>query len=172
VKTLGVDPGLGGALAIYDPDKTHLSGMRWIVLEMPIVGDPPEVNAPAIRDWLRKYSPDQAYLERVNAMPSIPGKNGLRRAMGAQSAFRFGGTFYALKAILACCDIPVSLVTPQTWKRQYGLKGPEKELSRLRALELFPEASTYLGRKRDQNIAEAMLIAAHRLSGIPFMLVA
>lgn len=158
---LGVDPGLGGALAIFDGSKTPASGLRWVVEDVPLVGDEKrrELNAAALRDWLRRYSPDHAFVELVSAMPSIPGPNGVRRGMGATSAFRFGGVFYALKAVLACCDVPYEMITPQSWKKSFGMKGPDKERSRLKAVQLFPDAQRFLARKKDQNRAEAMLIA-------------
>lgn len=161
MRILGIDPGITGALAIFDHNKTPESGLRWVVWDMPVVGDPAELNAPALRDFLRRYIPDHAYLERVTAMPSIPDSTGKRRGMGAASAFRFGGTFYSIKAVLGCCDIPVTLVTPQTWKKASGLKGPIKEASRQRALQLFPDQAETLRLKRHQNRAEAMLIARY-----------
>jgi len=81
--------------------------------------------------------------------------------MGAAGAFRFGGFFYALKAVIACCNIPYTMVTPQSWKKQFGLKGGDKEPSRKRALQLFPDQATMLARKKDQNRAEAMLLAKY-----------
>lgn len=160
---LGVDPGVSGALALFDPSRTAASGLRWVVDDIPVFGDEKrELNAGALRDWLRRYSPDHAFLELVTAMPSIPGHKGAaRRGMGAAGAFRFGGFFYALKAVLSCCDVPFTLVTPAVWKKASGLKGSDKEASRLRALQLFPELSGPLSRKKDQNRAEAALIAKH-----------
>lgn len=162
MRTLGIDPGFGGAIALLDQSKTPASGLRWVVEDMPIAGDPPKLNAPALRDWLRRYAPDHAFIEYVNAMPVLTDrKTGQRRTMPATSAFRFGGVCWAIEAVVACCDIPISFVTPQTWKRASQLKGPNKELSRLRALQLFPDQAHTLRRKRDQNRAEAMLIARY-----------
>jgi crossover junction endodeoxyribonuclease RuvC len=162
VKILGIDPGVTGALAIYDRDRSIASGLRWVIADIPVVGDPKhELNAPALRDWLRRFSPDMAVLELVTAMPSIPGSDGKRRGMGAAGAFRFGGFFFSLKAVLACCDIPYTLVTPMVWKKFHGLIKSDKEASRTRALQLFPDQANFLSRKKDQNRAEAMLIAAY-----------
>ena len=157
---LGVDPGASGAAAVYWPDKSPASGLRWQVIDLPTVGDPACLNAAAFRDWLRKLAPDHAYVELVNAMPvMIDRKTGARRVMPATSAFRFGGSFFAMQAVLSCCDVPFTLITPQKWKAAHGLKGPDKEQARQRALRLFPEAAAYLARKMDQNRAEAMLLA-------------
>ena len=160
---LGIDPGLGGALVLC-------RGLRqWVaVLDMPVFGDPPELDAYALRDLLRQYKPDHVNLELVNAMPSIPGKDGKRRGMGATSAFRFGGVFYAIKAVLICEEVPFTPVPPAVWKKAAGLLGSgkgrkAKEASRQRAMVLFPDQRPNLLRKKDEARAEAMLIAAHRL---------
>ena len=159
---LGIDPGLGGACAIFRPESSAASGLRWAVIDMPVVGEPPFLNATALRDWLRKFAPDACVIEQVNAMPSIPGKDGVRRGMGATSAFRFGGVYYAAMAVVSCCDIPIVEKAPSVrWKKLFGLKGSDKERSRLKAIELFPEAAALLARKKDENRAEAMLIAAY-----------
>jgi crossover junction endodeoxyribonuclease RuvC len=155
---LGVDPGKTGALALFQPLRTAESGLRWIVIDMPVVDD--ELNAMAIRDWIMRHSPDHAFIEHVTAMPSIADKKtGVRRRMGATGAFHFGGMFYGIKAIIACCGIPITLVTAGKWKKAHGLVGPDKEKSRKRAIELYPDMASALARKKDANRAEAMLIA-------------
>jgi len=162
VRVVAIDPGVTGAAVLYWPDRSVESGLRWVVMDLPTVGDPKrELNPAALRDWLQRHSPDHAFLELVTAMPSIPGADGVRRGMGAAGAFRFGGFFYALKAVIACCNIPYTMVTPQSWKKQFGLKGGDKEPSRKRALQLFPDQATMLARKKDQNRAEAMLLAKY-----------
>jgi hypothetical protein len=174
---LGVDPGATGALALFSPDKSAASGLRWVVVDLPVMGAATprrskrgrghaELNSTALRDWLRKFAPDHCFLEAMQF--AVPGKGGGRK--GLAGAMRFGALFGAVKAVLACCDVPTTLVQPQAWKRHYRLVGPEKERSRVRALELFPEAAEVLARKKDQNRAESMLIAAYgatRQPGLP-----
>lgn len=159
--TAGIDPGVTGAVAFYDPGRTVGSGLRWNIFNMPVMfnksGMKQELNAAWLRDLLRKFSPHRVYLEHVTAMPS----GAERRGMGAASAFQFGGMFFGIKAVVACCDIPLELVVPVVWKKHHGLKGSNKERSRQLAIKLFPEASLSLQRKKDENRAEAMLIAAY-----------
>lgn len=80
---------------------------------------------------------------------------------GVTGAFRFGGIFFGIKAVLACCDIPVQLVTAAKWKKHYGLIGSDKERSRKKAIELFPDQVNTLQLKKHHAKAEAMLIAAY-----------
>jgi crossover junction endodeoxyribonuclease RuvC len=163
VRILGIDPGLSGGVAVYFVDIK-----RWLVIDLPTVGEGAQrrLNAPALRDWLGNPPPDHAFIESVQAMPSIPDKFGIRRGMGVASSFRFGRVTGAIEATVACCNIPITLVVPQSWKRFYGLRGSDKEASRALALRRFPTAASHLARKLDHGRAEAMLIAYFGASAV------
>lgn len=156
MRILGIDPGKTGAFAIYNPLVSAASGLRWVLWDVPILED--EVDVRTLRDILRKYSPDLAVLERVGAMPSTDGG---KRSMGAVGAFNFGDTNGSIRATLLCCDIPLRRIVPAQWKRFHLLLKSDKEKSRQRALDLFPEMASSLNLKKHQNRAEAMLIAAY-----------
>jgi hypothetical protein len=57
------------------------------------------------------------------------------------------------------CAIPLTIIEPSAWKKFHGLRGKDKELSRQRALQLFPAAHALLAHKKDHGKAEAALIA-------------
>jgi crossover junction endodeoxyribonuclease RuvC len=78
---------------------------------------------------------------------------------GASSGFKYGRATGALEAVIACCELPLTIIEPTAWKKIHGLRGGEKEASRQRALQLFPSAHTLLARKKDHGRAEAALIA-------------
>jgi hypothetical protein len=78
--------------------------------------------------------------------------------MGVTSAFRFGEAFGATVAVLQTCGIRTELVRPAMWKKAMGLNS-EAEVSRAKALELWPDSSSFFKRKMDHNRAEAALIA-------------
>lgn len=161
MKILGIDPGVTGALALSDETKTPASGLRWLILDIPVMGDKhPELNSPALRDWLRKHAPDHCFLEAMQF--GAPTSDGNRK--GLAGAMRFGALYGSIKATLACCDVPMTPIQPQVWKRYFRLMKSSKELSRIRALQLFPDQGETLRRKKDQNRAEAMLIAAYGAS--------
>ncbi len=61
--------------------------------------------------------------------------------------------------MIACCEVPLTIIEPTAWKKFHGLHGGDKELSRQRALQLFPSAHALLTRKKDHGRAEAALIA-------------
>lgn len=156
MRIVGIDPGISGALALVDfEEKTH------IVIDLPTLGEGKqrELDARWLLYWVINQSPDYAYCELVTAMPSIPDADGKRRGMGAASAFKFGFAAGQLRAVLQCSRVPFALITSRTWKKHYGLKGPDKEKSRQLALRLFPAAAGDLKRKGDHQRAEALLIA-------------
>lgn len=163
---LGVDPGINGAAAIYStgtvlPDGGRVGALVVDVIDLPTVGDSIQrrVNVLAFAEWIVRYKPHHAILERVNAMPAIPNAKGIRVGMGSTSAFRFGAAFGDIRTTLALCGLPIVYVMPAQWKKYYGLSGPDKEPARLRAIELMPDAAQWLKRKMDHGRAESMLIA-------------
>ena len=159
---IGIDPGQSGAIALLADN--HFAGF----IDMPTMprktsGE--EIDAAFLGRKLRdaRSAHEGAYcvavLEQVNAMPSIPGKDGTRRAMGASSAFRFGESYGVLKGVLGALNLPVVFVAPLTWKRRLRLEGTKKDFSRTAAIEWFPSATEYLQRKKDVGRADALLIA-------------
>lgn len=150
---LGVDPGLSGAAAILNPDVTPRSGLRWNVIDLPVVGEGTQrrINAPELRDFLMRFEPHHAFIELATVMPK----------QGIASSGRYMRAVGAVEAIISALNIPITFITPQTWKKHYKLKGSDKEASRALALRLHPDASALLARKIDHNKAEAMLIAGY-----------
>jgi hypothetical protein len=145
-RIVGIDPGISGALALYLPDSTVVTTPNGIV-DLPVMGEDAgkELNYAALRDILWEMRPDIVVLERAMAMPSIAGPDGKRRDMGAASTFKFGGGYYAIKAVVACLNIPLHKpVMPGTWKGHFGLAGGDagKEPSRQLAIQRFPQVET------------------------------
>ena len=163
-RIIGIDPGVEGACALFLPDSTIPTTPNGI-FDLPTMGEGPqrELNYAELRDRLYALKPDFVVLERAMAMPSIPGKNGERRDMGAASTFKFGGGWYAIKAVVACLDIPLQhVVMPAVWKRHFNLPGGDagKEPARQLAIRRYPQIAPFLSRKKDHQRAEAFLIAA------------
>lgn len=128
-----------------------------------------QLDIPALCRRIDKWAPRHAIIENVQPMPSIPGANGVRRGMGAASSFRFGFATGQARALVTCYGMEVRLVHPQSWKRWAGLKGPDKEQSRQKALAMMPAAAPWLTRKKDHNRAEAILLALYALDTLGFL---
>ena len=151
---IGIDPGITGAAAFIWEDHTE-------VFDIPVMAKGKggakvknQVNAAALAEMLEHakhwVGADKVYvyLERISSMPG----------QGVASMFSMGDTFGCIRGVCAALGLSVEIVTPQSWKKAYGL-GKDKEVIRAKAIELFPEAP--LSRKKDHNRAEALLIAKY-----------
>lgn len=155
--TIGIDPGLSGALALLSPDGELLA-----VADMPTaeaVKGRRRVSeamlAQTLRDWMHVHRIGgmrvRAVIEQVHAMPK----------QGVSAMFSFGASYGAARGVLAGLSIPTHEMTPQKWHRACGLRlvGHTKDASRGRAAQLFPRFAGDFSRKRDDGRAEAALIA-------------
>jgi len=147
--TIGIDPGVTGAIGILK------DGNFIAVFDIPTVAKGSgrkEINPYAVRDLIREsvsaYDDVDVSLEKVGAMPG----------QGVSSMFSLGDSFGVLRAIVACMNLRMNLVSPSVWKRHFNLN-KDKEQSRALAVRLFPTAPLNL--KKHSDRAEALLIAKH-----------
>lgn len=138
---LGIDPGSKtGAYAIILADGAASVG------DLPVADD--GVMPRPFFNMLCDLQPTVAIVERVSAMPGN----------GAASMFKFGRSYGAILACLACAGVRTELATPTVWKKHFALPGKDKERSRELASRLFPSV-TGLHRVKDHGRAEALLLA-------------
>lgn len=146
---LGVDPGLSGALAFFDPSKGLL-----IVRDMPTVDvvrngkHKREISPQMLANLVREHNVTAAFVERVGAMPG----------QGVSSVFSFGRSLGIVEGVLAALELSTTIIPPQTWQKAVGVRGG-KDGSRARAAELFPRDAAQFARKKDDGRADAALIA-------------
>ena len=81
-----------------------------------------------------------------------------RPGQGITSTASYIGSAWLFRGVMAGLGVPPRVVTPTIWKREMKLSA-DKELSRKRAIELFPDHVTLFARKKDHNRAEAALLA-------------
>ena len=89
-------------------------------------------------------------VEQVSAMPG----------QGVTSMFNFGQSFGIIKGICSAMQLPIFFVRPAKWKKHFDLINSQKDASRTKAIEIFPEISSILSKKKDANKADAILIAS------------
>jgi crossover junction endodeoxyribonuclease RuvC len=149
---LGIDPGLSGAAVVIE------NGQVVAVTDLPTVGDGTKraLDEHALHRWLGAHHADHAFIEQVSAM----------LGWGVGATFRFGMAYGAIRAVIALHGIPYTLVSPVKWKKFYSLTGQEKEASRQRALQLFPQGAAFFARKMDHQRADAALVANYGLSSM------
>ena len=151
---IGIDPGVSGSICFLK------DGKILDVIEMPVMNEgkknKKQVNGAQIYNEINKKinsNPEtktRVVIEHVTAMPG----------QGVTSMFNFGQSFGVLKGICSAMRLPMFFVRPAKWKRYYNLINSEKDASRTRAIEIFPDFSTKLSKKKDSNKADAILIAS------------
>jgi crossover junction endodeoxyribonuclease RuvC len=157
MKILGVDPGIHGALAIVEVNDGAAPELI-AVCDVPTIGVKAKerVNTLIVRDWLVAQRPDHAVIERAGSMPK----------QGVASTFKYARAVGSLETVVACLDIPYSIIEPATWKKFHHLLHADKESSRQNVLRRFPGAHTLFSRKLDHQRAEAVLIALTPMPGV------
>ena len=148
---VGIDPGLNGAIAVLQ-DKKVLS-----ITDMPVMADGKknkrQLNNAQLAEILRKNTSEgdeiSIVVEQVNAMPG----------QGVPSMFNFGQTFGAIKGVCAALQLPIFFVRPSKWKKYFELINSSKDSSRTKAIEMYPNLSDQLAKKKDVNKSDAILIA-------------
>jgi Holliday junction resolvasome RuvABC endonuclease subunit len=143
VIVLGIDPGKSGAYAIYDTETTRI-----FAADAPQVLN--QIDPVTFAAELLKFVPDRAVIERVHSMPK----------QGVASSFNFGLAYGVVLGIVAAMRVPTLHVAPTKWKKHFGLTS-DKEQSRNRALQLWPERADLFKRKKDDGRAEAALLAKY-----------
>jgi crossover junction endodeoxyribonuclease RuvC len=142
VRVLGVDPGsVSAAFAILDLDHEPAA----MVDDVPVVDR--QVNAAGWARIIRTLRPRVAVVEKVSAMPK----------QGVSSTFKFGMGAGLLRGVLAGAGVPIIDATPTVWKKHFKLDS-DAEKARALAIRRFPTLDG-LGRKKDHNRAEALLLA-------------
>lgn len=140
---IGIDPGAKGAMALlYDNSRV------------------PEIipfNKEEYIDRLRLLFYEEApCVCCIEAVHSISGQ-------GIASSFRFGESYGWLLGMLDTLCIPYQPITPQKWKKEFGLTA-DKAKSVEVCKQLFPGIKllrTDRSRKEDDNIAEAVLLSLY-----------
>ena len=151
---IGIDPGVSGSICFFR------DGKILDAIEMPVMNEgkknKKQVNGAQIYNEITKKinsnseTKIRVVIEHVTAMPG----------QGVTSMFNFGQSFGVLKGICSAMRLPMFFVRPAKWKKYYNLINSEKDASRTRAIEIFPNFSSQLSKKKDSNKADAILIAS------------
>jgi len=149
----GIDPGVSGAISVLENKKVIE------VFEMPTMIDgkknKKQVNGSQVTNIIKGRLKDNKeviiVVEHVNAMPG----------QGVTSMFSFGQSFGIIKGICSALSLPIYFVRPTKWKKHFNLIKTNKDASRTKVIEAYPEISSKLSRKKDSNKADAILIARY-----------
>ena len=150
---IGIDPGINGAISIIENKKiievydtpTMIDGKK----------NKRQINGAQVTNIFKERLNGEkevvVVVEHVNAMPG----------QGVTSMFNFGQSFGVIKGICAALNLPIYFVRPTKWKKHFNLIKTNKDASRTKVIEAYPEISSKLHRKKDSNRADAILIALY-----------
>ena len=150
---IGIDPGITGAISVMENKKildvydtpTMIDGKK----------NKRQVNGAQVTNIIRErlYNNKEVIVvvEKVNAMPG----------QGVTSMFNFGQSFGVIKGICSALSMPIYFVRPAQWKKHFNLIKTNKDASRTKVIEIYPEISSKISRKKDSNKADAILIARY-----------
>ena len=149
----GIDPGVSGAISVLENKKVIE------VFDMPTMIDgkknKKQVNGAQVTNIIKeRLNNDKEIIvvvEHVNAMPG----------QGVTSMFNFGQSFGVIKGVCSALNIPIYFVRPTKWKKYFNLIKTNKDASRTKVIEIYPEISSKISRKKDSNKADAILIARY-----------
>ena len=151
---IGIDPGISGAICFFESDIIK------DVIEMPVMADGKknkrQINGPQIVNEIQKRIeniPKKNIFVVVEHVSAMPGQ-------GVTSMFNFGQSFGVIKGICSALQLPIYFVRPVKWKKYFNLIKTDKEASRSKAIQIFPYLSSKLSKKKDNNKADAILIAS------------
>ena len=153
MKIIGIDPGLSGAIAVLENNKVLN------MFNMPVMSEGKknkrQLNSALlvtlIKENIANSEEVSVVVEQVNAMPG----------QGVTSMFNFGQSFGVIKGICAALSVPIYFVRPTKSKKHFNLIKTNKDASRTKVIEVYPELSSKLHRKKDSNRADAILIALY-----------
>ena len=119
----GIDPGLNGAIALFDLMEGHVE-----VFDMPImeIKKKRQVNPQLLTNILEQHNAP-VFIEQVGARPG----------QGVSSMFNFGKSYGICLGVSAGLKLQTTTITPLVWQRALKVeKG--KDGNRLRATQIFP----------------------------------
>lgn len=152
---IGIDPGLSGAVCVYDPRHHEIAALWNIPISTEIKKRKTirEVDVTAFRKSILKavedYNVTMIVIEDVHSSPQ----------MGVASAFKFGRTFGILEAIVDMAEVSkVEYVTSARWKARMMVSSDKKQ-SIDKAISVFGKSPWFSGKSVRDGQAEAALIA-------------
>jgi len=170
---IGIDPGLKGGVSIFDIESNTLTCYQTPInigathTKRPTRGknkgkvikkkDKDTYNIPEMTLIIDSVPPAETFpvfIEKVSAMPG----------QGVTSMFNFGYGVGLWHGIVTALDFKFELISPQTWKKHHTLIGDNKNGSRDKATELFPQCKESWRLVKLDGVAESSLIASYGMS--------
>lgn len=144
--TVGIDVGLGGAIAVLD-DAGNVAVHDCPIFDLK--GTKREVDAVGLAALFKRFPEGtRVVIERAQFMPG----------QGGSSSFNYGTGYGVYKGIIAATGLVHVMVAPGKWKRDLAVS-KDKEDARRQASRLMPQGAIFWPLKKHHGRAEAALIA-------------
>jgi crossover junction endodeoxyribonuclease RuvC len=153
---IGVDPGLSGAIAFFDPSEDAVDVFDMPLFQIDRNGKKKhEIDVFSLAQLIDERQRGQtvirlAVIEKVGSMPK----------QGVASSFTFGVTWGIALGVVGAHFIRTERIIPRTWQAAMEVKDG-KDGARARAMQLFPKQSKLFARVKDDGRADASLMAAY-----------
>ncbi len=152
---IGIDPGVTGAMAIFDQDAELIE-----VIDIPVE----EISnarrflkrricAPKLREIITDYHNSHIYTERIYP-------RGGRSCVSTE--FSIADSAAIIRGVAAGLGLECMEIDPKIWQKHFGLIGKDKEASRFLAIDEV--GNEFLKRKMDHNRADAILIGIYGMT--------
>ncbi len=160
LRVIGIDPGLSGAIALYEPAQAHETVLFDIPTTQVQIGKSKRPRIDLHKLWtlcrtLAELEISLACLEEQQPFPR-----------DSKASAHTGGRGYGyLEFAMVAAGIPWCSVSTRKWQNALGVR-KGKDASRVHASRLFPESAHMWAEEADHNRAEAALIAfyaAHKV---------
>lgn len=149
---VGIDPGLSGAMVQIDTDAvSHIYGA---LFPTSLNKKKREFNLSLLNNCFDFLIDDRSTLVSIERVHAVKGN-------GVSSSFSFGRSFGALEMAAHYSSSNVNYVTPQAWKKKFGLIGKGKDESRLLAKKMWPNSNLFDKVGAGQAFADAAFIALY-----------
>lgn len=138
---VGVDPGVGGAIALLNDDGSLLTAWDMPVLDGRVS---PHLLSTA-EGWQDDWT---VVLETISTRPG----------QGGQQGIKMGTNYGVLIGVFGTLGMRIVETRPQVWKKAMRLSA-DKSASRATAINRWPAHTNLFARVKDDGRAEAALIA-------------
>ena len=152
---IGIDIGVTGAISAVD----SYGGAQ--IADIPTLDIPGKrmvrrrIDARGLMLLVRQFVPaGQQALAMIEDIHTMPGAGNSPQSQGSLMH-----SLGVVQTVLEIARLEIASVSPQTWKRHFGLIGKEKADCLEIARRLYPTQEHMLKRKKDHNRGDSLLLA-------------
>lgn len=162
MKVVGIDPGVHGAIAVFDSgDPTTVAAFAFPSHKI-VSGEKKRTRLDVDGCWNLLQTINLVHEPILAVIEDVNGYSGNANATGA-AGFVFGRATGLIEGMIVALGIPRHYEPPATLKKHFRIQGKTRDelktASRIAASRLFPKSASLFARVCDDGPAEAALMA-------------